>query len=157
MALNDKNMPIGAQGVGVYPGVANPTSSSMPTNPMETNFVTDPTSEERGAGAGPNFEGDKNAKRLFKETAGVVEGEPGIIESTNVHPLRPDSNDDDGWAHATVQPGSQNATTNELKSEPGMVGKAASVATGGAKMAYGYATGNEEVKQAGAEAVYGKQ
>ncbi|KAJ7109296.1 hypothetical protein C8R44DRAFT_282925 [Mycena epipterygia] len=149
MALNDKNMPIGAQGVGVYPGVANPTSSSMPTNPMETNFVTDPTSEERGAGAGPNFEGDKQAKRLFKQTAGVVEGEPGIIESTNVHPLRPDSNDDDGWAHATVQPGNQ--TTSEPKSEPGIASKAATVATGGAKMAYGYATGNEEAKQAGAE------
>jgi hypothetical protein len=55
--------------------------------------VTDPTTSERGAGAGPNFEGDKQAKRLFKETAGVIEAEPGIIESTNVHPLRPDSND----------------------------------------------------------------
>ncbi|KAJ6547483.1 hypothetical protein B0H19DRAFT_1075325 [Mycena capillaripes] len=152
MALNDKNLPIGAQGVGVYPGVANPTSSSMPTNPMETNFVTDPTTSERGAGAGPNFEGDKNAKRLFKQTAGVIEAEPGIIESTNVHPLRPDSNDDDGWAHATVKPGSQNT------SEPaGITAQAANIATGGAKMAYGYATGNEEVKRAGTEAVYGKQ
>ncbi|KAJ7452504.1 hypothetical protein B0H11DRAFT_1741818 [Mycena galericulata] len=149
MALNDKNLPIGARGVGVYPGVANPTSSSMPNNPMETNFVTDPTTEERGAGAGPNFEGDKQAKRLFKQTAGVVEGAPGIIESTNVHPLRPDSNDDDGWAHA-------NKTTTTT-SEPGVVEKATNVATGGAKMAYGYATGNEEVRQAGSEAVYGKQ
>ncbi|KAJ7156053.1 hypothetical protein C8R43DRAFT_883984 [Mycena crocata] len=155
MALNDKNMPIGAQGVGVYPGVANPTSSSNPTNPMDTNFVTDPTTEERGAGAGPNFDGDKQARRLFKQTAGVIEAEPGIIESTNVHPLRPDSNDvDDGWAHATVQPGSQNTTTTN---EPGIAAKAANVATGGAKMAYGYATGNEKVKQAGADAVYGNE
>ncbi|KAF7338361.1 G-patch domain-containing protein [Mycena venus] len=159
MALNDKNIPgAGAQGVGVYPGVANPTSSSMPTNPMETNFVTDPTTSERGAGAGPNFEGDKQAKRLFKETAGVIEAEPGIIESTNVHPLRPDSNDDDGWAHATVKPGSQST------SEPGMAAQAtnmateaANMATGAAKMAYGYTTGNEEVKRAGTEAVYGKK
>ncbi|KAJ7740690.1 hypothetical protein DFH07DRAFT_838779 [Mycena maculata] len=147
MALNDKNLPVGAQGVGVYPGVANPTSSSMPTNPMETNFVTDPASEERGAGAGPTFEGDKNAKRLFKQTAGVIEGEPGIIESTNVHPLRPDSNDDDGWAHATNVKTSMNETN-----EPGMAAKAAGVATGAANVAtgaaktvYGYATGNEEV------------
>ncbi|KAJ7470685.1 hypothetical protein FB451DRAFT_1340112 [Mycena latifolia] len=153
MALNDKQ--IGANQLNICTGIANPTSSSMPTNPMDTNFVTDPTTEERGAGAGPNFEGDKNAKRLFKQTAGVVEGEPGIIESTNVHPLRPDSNDEDGWAHATVQPGSQNTTT-EPKTEPSMAGKAANVATGGAKMAYGYATGNEEVRQAGADAVYGK-
>ncbi|KAJ7098000.1 hypothetical protein B0H15DRAFT_823709 [Mycena belliarum] len=152
MALNDKSV-APTQGVGVYPGVANPTSSSMPNNPMETNFVTDPTTESRGAGAGPTFEGDKNAKRLFKESAGVVEGEPGIIESTNVHPLRPDSNDEDGWAHATVNPG-QNTTSN---AEPGIAAKAANIATGGAKMAYGYATGNEEVKQVGSEAVYGKQ
>jgi hypothetical protein len=31
------------------------------------------------------------------------------------------------------------------------------MATGAAKMAYGYATGNEEVKRAGTEAVYGKK
>jgi len=117
---------------------------------METNFVTDPTTSERGAGAGPTFEGDKQAKRLFKETAGVIEGEPGIIESTNVHPLRPDSNDDDGWAHAS---GRNNTTTTE----PGITAKAADIATGGAKMAYGYATGNEEVKQAGVDAVYGSK
>jgi len=148
MALNDKNMPIGAQGVGVYPGLANPTSSSMPTNPMETNFVTDPTSDERGAGAGPNFEGDKQATRAFKESAGVVEGAPGIIESTNVHPLRPDSNDDDGWAHA-------NKTTSTTD-EPGITEKAGNVASGAAKMAYGYSVGNEEVRKAGSDAVFGK-
>jgi len=146
MALNDKNLPIGAQGVGVYPGVANPTSSSMPTNPMETNFVTDPTSSDRGAGAGPNFEGDKQAKRLFKETAGVIESEPGIIESTNVHPLRPDSNDDDGWAHATVKPGSQNTS----EPAPGVASQAANMATNmaskGAKMAYEAVYGTEEKK-----------
>ncbi|KAJ7774741.1 hypothetical protein B0H16DRAFT_1759628 [Mycena metata] len=155
MALNDRNLPNVAQGVGVYPGVANPTSSSVPDNPMDTNFVNDPTSEERGAGAGPNFEGDKAAKRLFKQTAGVIEGEPGIIESTNVHPLRPDSNDDDGWAHATVKPGSQ--STNTTSEPAGVAAQAANIATGGAKMAYGYATGNEEVKREGTEAVYGKK
>jgi len=112
----------------------------MPYNPMETNFVADPTSEERGAGAGPNFEGDKQAKRLFKQTAGVVEGEPGIIESTNVHPLRPDSNDDDGWAHANK------TTTNEPGPDTGIAGKAANVATGAAKMAYDYATGERPSK-----------
>ncbi|KAJ7273633.1 hypothetical protein B0H12DRAFT_1199983 [Mycena haematopus] len=153
MAVNDKNLPTGPQGVGVYPGVANPTSSSMPTNPMDTNFVTDPTTSERGAGAGPNFEGDQNAKRLFKETAGVIEAEPGIIESTNVHPLRPDSNDEDGWAHATVKPGSQNTS----EPGPGVTAQAANIAAGSAKMAYGYATGNEEVKRAGTEQVYGNK
>ncbi|KAJ7172561.1 hypothetical protein C8R46DRAFT_154801 [Mycena filopes] len=148
MALNDKNLPNVAQGVGVYPGVANPTSSSVPDNPMDTNFVTDPTTEERGAGAGPNFEGDKAAKRAFKQTAGVIESQPGIIETTNVHPLRPDSNDDDGWAHATTKPGSQKTD------EPaGIAAQAAKVASGGAKVAYGYATGNEDVKREGMEQV----
>ncbi|KAJ7343562.1 hypothetical protein DFH08DRAFT_782321 [Mycena albidolilacea] len=157
MSVNDKNIPgAGAQGVGVYPGMANPTSSSMPTNPMDANFVTDPTTSERGAGAGPNFDGDKQAKRIFKETAGVIEAEPGIIESTNVHPLRPDSNDDDGWAHATVKPGSQN-TSEPSEPGPGIVAQAANVVSGGAKMAYGHATGNEEVKRAGSEQVYGEK
>ncbi|KAJ7285922.1 hypothetical protein C8J57DRAFT_1431568 [Mycena rebaudengoi] len=157
MATNDKNIPgAGAMGVGVYPGVANPTSSSMPTNPMDTNFVTDPTTEERGAGAGPNFEGDKQAKRLFKETAGVIEGEPGIIESTNVHPLREDSNKDDGWAHATNPPAELTGkTSNTTYTEPGIAAQAAAVASGAAKMAYGYAVGDEGTKQAGkAEAIY---
>ncbi|KAJ7063219.1 hypothetical protein C8F01DRAFT_1209565 [Mycena amicta] len=129
MALNDKGLPNTAQGVGVYPGMANPISSSNPTNPMETNF----------------------ARRLFKETAGVIEGEPGIIESTNVHPLRPDSNDDDGWAHAT---------TKSTQDAPGIAERAANaagVAVGGAKMAYGHVAGNEEVKKQGEKAVYGTQ
>ena len=46
----------------------------------------------RGAGAGDNFDGDKQAARTFKETAGVVEGRPGIIETTNIDPLNENSN-----------------------------------------------------------------
>ena len=58
-----------------------------------TRQVTDPTSETRGAGAGANFTGDADAARNFKQTAGVVEGRPGIIESTHIDPLSEHSND----------------------------------------------------------------
>lgn len=54
--------------------------------------VTDPTSETVGAGAGENFSGHKDAQRNFSKTAGVVEGRPGIIESTHIDPLSETSN-----------------------------------------------------------------
>lgn len=54
--------------------------------------VTDPTSANRGAGAGPNFDGHLQAARGFKETAGVVEGRPGVIETANIDPLNQNSN-----------------------------------------------------------------
>jgi len=155
MALNDKNLPTGAQGVGVYPGVANPTSSSMPTNPMETNFVTDPTTEERGAGAGPTFEGDKQATRLFKQSAGVVEARPGIIETANIDPLNENSNKDDGWANATTTTSSK-PTGGIMSGATNIATGTANVATGAAKLAYGTATGDEATKAAGKEAVFGK-
>ncbi|KAJ4001355.1 hypothetical protein F5050DRAFT_1803251 [Lentinula boryana] len=104
MSVNDRSVG-GAIGVDTYPGVANPTSSSDNSNPLVNNFVTNPTTEERGAGAGANFEGDRQATRNFSQTAGVVEGRPGIIESSNIDPLNDNSNKDDGWANATKQPG----------------------------------------------------
>lgn len=54
--------------------------------------MTDPTSSASGAGAGPNFAGGRDAARNFSQTAGVVEGRPGIIESTNIDPLNENSN-----------------------------------------------------------------
>ena len=54
--------------------------------------VTDPTTEDTGAGVRGDFEGPKQAARNFKQSAGVVEGRPGIIETTNIDPLNEDSN-----------------------------------------------------------------
>lgn len=54
--------------------------------------VQDPTTEDLGAGAGANFDGAAQAQRTFKETAGVVEGRPGVIESSNIDPLNQNSN-----------------------------------------------------------------
>ena len=59
---------------------------------MRNNFVDDPTTASRGAGAGPNFDGDRQAQRNFSQTAGVVEGRPGIIESTHIDPLSETAN-----------------------------------------------------------------
>ena len=55
--------------------------------------VTDPADSEFGAGAGPNFDGHRQAARTFRQSAGVVEGRPGIIESTHIDPLSETSNE----------------------------------------------------------------
>ncbi|THG98709.1 hypothetical protein EW026_g3518 [Hermanssonia centrifuga] len=163
MAMNDKdNTLAGARGVDVHPGVANPTSSSINSDPFATNFVTDPTTEDHGAGVGSNFTGGQQAARNFRESAGVVEGRPGIIESTNIDPLNENSNKDDGWANArstgtgtnsTVGSTLGSATTTAASAAAG----AATIASGAARMAYGHLSGDEATKQAGKEAVWGKQ
>ncbi|KAF8921368.1 hypothetical protein CPB85DRAFT_322477 [Mucidula mucida] len=126
MSLNDRNLGV-ASGVDMHDGIANPTESSNNPNPMDTNYVTDPTSKRRGAGAGHHFTGDRQAARAFRETAGVIEGRPGIIESTNIDPLNEHSNDNDGWANATRNPGT---------ASPGVGGKGQST-TDSAKQAMG--------------------
>lgn len=135
-----------------------------------------------GAGAGPNFTGHEQAQRTFKQTAGVVEGRPGIIESTNIDPLNENSNKgssmstvlftrgsmmltwssliyaDDGWANATREPGSTTASsTGIVNNAMDVASGAATVAGGAARMAYGHAVGDEALKAAGKEQVYGKQ
>ncbi|KAH9842556.1 uncharacterized protein C8Q71DRAFT_733397 [Rhodofomes roseus] len=162
MSLNDKDITLGGnKGVDTHPGVANPTSSSNHADPLGSNFVSDPTSDDLGAGAGPNFSGNREAARNFSKTAGVIEGRPGIIESVNIDPLNENSNKYDGWANATNAPSSTGATVGSTASSYGASAttaaeNAASVATGAAKLAYGHAVGDEVTKQAGKEAVWGK-
>ncbi|KZV70650.1 hypothetical protein PENSPDRAFT_664963 [Peniophora sp. CONT] len=160
MSVNDRELG-GNKGVDTYPGVANPTIHNGVNDPMALNFVNDPTTEDTGAGAGPNFEGHKQAQRNFAQTSGVVEGKPGIIESANIDPLNENSNKDDGWANATREPGASSGVTGAssgvAESATGYASQAASVATGAAKFAYGHATGNEEVKRQGSEAVWGSE
>ncbi|KDQ59565.1 hypothetical protein JAAARDRAFT_33142 [Jaapia argillacea MUCL 33604] len=158
MALNDREMS-GNKGVDIHPGVANPTVSSTHADPLAANFVTDPTSETLGAGAGPTFEGDRQAKRNFAQTAGVIEGRPGIIETTNIDPLNEDSNKDDGWANVPSQPKSSSTGAGSgglVDSATGVVSGAAGMAGGAAQMAYGTLAGDEGAKNAGKEAVWGK-
>jgi hypothetical protein len=134
MSVNDRSLN-STVGVDTYPGVANPTSSSDNSDPMANNFVSDPTSDDRGAGAGPNFDGDQQAARNFKQTAGVVEGRPGIIESSNIDPLNENSNKDDGWANA--KPTHTGSTTESF------VSTATSKVADVANMAYEKATGQK--------------
>ncbi|KAK7043614.1 hypothetical protein VNI00_008225 [Paramarasmius palmivorus] len=134
MSLNDKSMR--NIGTDVHPGVANPTSHSDNSDPLKSNFVTDPTTDDRGAGAGPNFEGDRMAARNFKETAGVVEGRPGIIETTNIDPLNENSNKDDGWANATSTPGQ--------RQQGGIAATATSMVTDAANRTYEVLTGQKK-------------
>lgn len=141
MALNDRDMALN-KAVDVYPGIANPTTASMHQGPLEANYVTDPTNPEAGAGAGPDFAGDRDVARNFKQTAGVVEGRPGIIESANLDPLKETSNKDDGWANATKS--SSTGTSGDMTS--GIANMASSYATSAADTAKAaYQAGKEVV------------
>ncbi|KAI0308576.1 hypothetical protein OF83DRAFT_1073264 [Amylostereum chailletii] len=172
--INDRDLGAG-KGVDINPGVANPTSSSTHADPLASNFVSPvslmsalwlyiptaagmnyPTSEQFGAGAGPDFAGHQQASRNFKETAGVVEGRPGIIESTNIDPLNETSNTDDGWANVRSDPGSNTGSGGATSTASNLVSGAAGVASGVAKFAYGTAVGDEDSKRAGSDAVFGQ-
>jgi hypothetical protein len=59
---------------------------------------------------------------------------------------------DDGWANATRTPG-----RGAEGSAAGVASTAAEKAGGAANYAYGLATGDEELKQKGSEALWGKQ
>ncbi|KAI0928012.1 hypothetical protein AcW1_005393 [Taiwanofungus camphoratus] len=93
MSLNDKDTtPGGNNGVDLYPGVANPTTSSTHANPR-SQFCNRPDIQRNRARAATLAE----AARNFSKTAGVVEGRPGIIETSNIGPLNENSNINDGW------------------------------------------------------------
>lgn len=52
--------------------------------------MDDLTTEEKVAGAGPNFQGHVQPAKNSKRTAGVIEGRPGIIKSIHIDPLTRD-------------------------------------------------------------------
>jgi hypothetical protein len=103
---------------------------------------------------------------MSRQTAGVIEGRPGIIETTNIDPLdhesgqgttarvqhhRPDvcsssQSADDRWAHATATP------QGSIGGMSGMLSSAAGMAKGAAQKAYGAVTGDQAAKKAGKEA-----
>ncbi|KAF7984041.1 hypothetical protein HWV62_17565 [Athelia sp. TMB] len=153
MSLNERDTTIaGAKAVDTYPGVANPTSFTSNGNPMAANFVGDPTSDDRGAGAGPDFQGGAQAQRGLNATAGVV-GHDRTIESTNIDPLNENSNKDDGFANVT---GTGKADAH-MEQARGMGQRAYEAASGAANLAYGHVVGDEAAKQAGQEALYGER
>ncbi|KAI0637397.1 hypothetical protein C8Q77DRAFT_1216124 [Trametes polyzona] len=159
MSLNDTDPTLNTnKGVGVHPGVANPTAASVHVDPMTANFVTDPTSDLTGAGADPNFRGHLDAERNFKQTAGVVEGRPGIIESTNIDPLNENSNKDDGWANARSGTGASGvsaslggAAQTAYNAATTVASGAASVASNVAQSAYSFVAGDDKTRRSGKE------
>jgi len=156
MSLNDRNLGV-AKGADVYDGIGNPTSHSNYKNPLVTNLVEDPTTEEFGAGAGPNFQGHIQARKNFRDTAGVIEGRPGIIESTHIEPLKENTSQRDQWEDVGVTSTSTEPPKSEMMKTAIDLGNATSnMLTGAMKMAYGSVAGNEEAFKAGKEAVYGK-
>ena len=93
MSINDKNINLRPGGSNdVWPGTANPTSLNVGGDIKAANFIDDPTTPEVGAGASPNFQGPRMAKKALSGEAGVVEGRPGIIETSNIDPLNANSN-----------------------------------------------------------------
>ncbi|PPQ78107.1 hypothetical protein CVT25_015641 [Psilocybe cyanescens] len=122
MASNDQSM-LSAKTATIYPGIANPTPSSGVVDPAASNFVNDPSTPTFGAGAGQDFQGHNAAKQILKDSAGVVEARPGIIESTNIDPLNENSNKDDGWANATTKTTSHKDSDHKESEEPGVVKK----------------------------------
>ncbi|KAF8590480.1 hypothetical protein K439DRAFT_1651151 [Ramaria rubella] len=155
MALNDKSLKA-QTGIDVYPGVANPTTSNMSSDPLANNFqqVEDPTSKELGAGAGANFQGDRDAKKAMRGASGVIEARPGIIEDTHIDPLSETSNKDDGWANATTSSGSNAPSATDTADST--LASAREVTAGAAKIVYGTATGKPTQVEEGKRAVFGK-
>ncbi|KAI0648273.1 hypothetical protein C8Q79DRAFT_564826 [Trametes meyenii] len=160
MSLNDKDVTLGANtGADLYPGVANPTASSTHADPLAANFVTDPTTEALGAGARNDFMGHKEAQRNFSQSAGVVEGRPGIIEATNIDPLNENSNKDDGWANARMSRTSSSGVGSSLGSAAqttynagvSVASGAASAASNVAQSAYSFVAGDEKTRRSGKE------
>jgi len=156
MSLNDRDLGV-AKGADIYDGLANPTSHSNTSNPLATNFVEDPTTDERGAGAGPGFQGHIQARKNFRDTAGVIEGRPGIIESTHIEPLRDGASERDQWDDVGYSPTETGPARSELvKTAIDLGNTTSNMLTGAMKMAYGSVAGNEEALKAGKEAIYGK-
>ncbi|KZP24816.1 hypothetical protein FIBSPDRAFT_929685 [Athelia psychrophila] len=122
-------------------------------NPVAANFVDNPTSDDLGAGAGPNFHGGAHHKHPLKDTAGVI-GNTDIIESAHIAPLIENSSNDDCFANMATDTRSK-ADVN-LEQARGVGQRAYETVSGAAQMAYGHVVGDESAKQAGHEA-YGER
>ena len=136
--------------------------------------MTDPTTDTLGAGASANFTGNQDAARNFKQTAGVVEGRPGVIESTHIDPRSEHSNDgtsalpperrerlltsilfdtDDGWANARGGTGATRTGSvggvaqGAYETAASVASGAASMASNAAQAAYKYVAGEDQTRR----------
>lgn len=149
MALNERNIGTNKT-AGAYPGIANPTSrgASLSTK------ATDPSAEETGAGTGSQLGGHRDdAKHAQREamhtrraSAGVVEGHPGIIESSHIEPLDEDYKEGEAGRGRTMGR-STPVQTQALKD------RITTAAEGAANIVYGVASGDQQATNAGKEAL----
>lgn len=109
----------------------------------------------------------------------MIEGRPGIIESTHIEPLKeitsrqrtiisvltfPDFSyqsyvcaERDQWEDVGItSTGAESSGSGMMKTAIDLGNATSSMLTGAMKMAYGSVAGNEEAFKAGKEAVYGK-
>lgn len=149
MALNERNIGTNKT-TGAYPGIANPTphSASLSTK------ATDPTAKEIGAGTGSQSVGRRDdAKHAQREamhtrraSAGVVEGHPGIIESSHIEPL------DDEYKEGETGRGRTMGRSTPTQTQA-LKDRIATAAEGAANIVYGVATGDQQATNAGKEAL----
>ncbi|ETW85429.1 hypothetical protein HETIRDRAFT_379364 [Heterobasidion irregulare TC 32-1] len=87
MALNEKNL--GTRGVDTHLGLANPTAHGKRADALAADYAKHPSTKQKHAGAGTGHQSasSRQARHAMREAAGVIEGRPGIIESTNIDPL----------------------------------------------------------------------
>lgn len=90
MAFNERNI---SGNMGAYPDVGNPAAHSSAVDPSKTSASA---TQERSA------RGDRDARRAMRRYSGVVEGHPGIIESTHIEPLDEDYKEDGKWSWSSL-------------------------------------------------------
>ncbi|KAI6131862.1 hypothetical protein EV401DRAFT_320552 [Pisolithus croceorrhizus] len=149
MALNEHNIGTNRT-AGAYPGIANPTPHSASFNPMATDRPTEETGPGTGSQLGSHRDDAKHAQREAMHTrrasAGVVEGHPGIIESSHIEPLDEEYKEGEAGRGRTMGR-STPMQTQALKE------RISAAAEGAANIVYGVATGDQQATNAGREAL----
>src|ERR1700753_1456899 len=129
-------------------------------------------------GPGPDFQGHIQAARNFNNSGDVIEGRPGIIESTHIDPLREDTPrqytqfltphlvqshwgvsclfffpERNQWEEVEVtSSGTGSSNPGMMRAAVDLGSTASNMVTGAMKMAYGSVSGNDEAFKAGKEA-----
>ncbi|CAD6584967.1 MAG: hypothetical protein CYPHOPRED_002902 [Cyphobasidiales sp. Tagirdzhanova-0007] len=109
MALNDHAMDM-TKSTDIVSGLSNPTVSTNHANPKAANFVTDPGSDEVGAGHPPSWTGYDNASTQLRKNSQANDVEANI-SGTVVEPLGTDP----GKAGSTKADGSLASALDSLE------------------------------------------
>ncbi|KAI6045438.1 hypothetical protein EDC04DRAFT_59308 [Pisolithus marmoratus] len=152
MALNERDIGSTNKMAGAYSGAAYPTLCRSSSNPQVTE-----TTLETGTGTGTQCRdhrddvkhAQRDAMHARRASAGVVEGYPGIIESSHIEPLDEEYKEDAGRGRTMGR-------STPLQSQ-GLKERIATAAEGAANIVYGVATGDHQATKAGKETLGFKQ